>query len=261
MKRRVLLLPVLVAALYGQQTTPVVATSAFYDTDDPAAFVAFSKSTTVKLFEIIFKEDPKIRSATMSVRLFGGNPAPVGRYRLVVIRDGYAEPSPATIATYYQKLGMTQAEYQQQSSKLRKLTGNTLRVRMATTSGDQVTKLVEGDIIAAGLKKILPDRDSDYYAMEREQYLPMHMQMVKDGAMKSWSLWAFRSPAGTDRKHDAVATTVYKDLEAAMAPLTYRATFSKVFPNGNMGALVMRARSVVNTVETNYWRVLWSVSR
>ncbi len=261
MKRRVLLLPVLVAALYGQQTTPVVATSTFYDSDNPAEFVAFSKSTSLKLYQTILKEDPKVRMATMSVRLFGGNPAPVGRYRLVVIKDGYAEASPALVAAVYQKMGMTQAEYQKQAVPLRKVTGSTLRVRIGTTADDAIAQLVEGDIIRTDLKKIMPDRADDYYRMEMESYLPVHRQMAKDGQFKSWSLWAFRSPAGVDREYDAVTTTVFKDFEAAMANQRFPEGFAKVFPKGNLASLSARRNSVVSTRKMDFWRVLWSVSR
>jgi hypothetical protein len=261
MKRIAVFFPVLVAALFGQSSTPVVAMSTFYDTDDAAAYVAFSKVEDRKLYELALKEDPALRSVTLSERLYGGNPAPVGRFRLVVLKDGYVPASPAIVKAVYQKLGVSQEEFARKSTAMRKRTGATLRERVVSTSGDQLIKLVEGDITRTDVKKITLDRASDYYAMERDQYLPIHQQMVKDGKIKSWSVWAIRSPAGADRKYDAVTTTVFKNLEAAMANLAYTQTFATVFPKGSYASLAMRSRAVVKTSQIDYWRVHWSVSR
>src|SRR6476659_2503887 len=88
MKITALLLTTTVGAIFAQQTKPVTATSIFYDVADQndRAFVEFSKSSAQKLFQALLKEDQAIRMASLSVRLYGGNPAPPGRYRMVVIR-------------------------------------------------------------------------------------------------------------------------------------------------------------------------------
>src|SRR5262249_51287213 len=146
-------------------------------------------------------------------------------------------------------------------ASLRKRVGQTLRQRVASTSTDRSVNLVEGDIIRIDLMKIALDRVADYYNMERDDWLPMHAQHVKDGAIKNWSAWAIRSPAGSERPGDAVTTTVYKDMASAMANPQYASLFAKLFPNRSYSAVSDRARTVRTIVRTDYWRVIWAVSR
>jgi hypothetical protein len=249
---------------FGQQNIPVTAASTFYDVEDAneRAFVEFSKNSTKKLIEALMKEDAAIRTATLTVRLFGGNPAPVGRYRFVIIRDGFSLPNPERLAALAPKaVGMSYDDYMKKATSLRKRTGQTLRQRLDSTSGARPVNLVEGDIIRTDLMKISTDRATDYVNMERNDWLPMHSQRVKDGTIKSWSLWTFRSPLGSERRADAITTTVYKDLNAAMANPQYNTVYTKVFPDRSMAALSDRTRTVRTIVSSDLWRVIWSVSR
>jgi hypothetical protein len=264
MKITPLLLTFTVGAIFAQQTTPVTASSTFYDVDDhnDRAFVDFSKNSAQKLFAALLKEDRTIRMASMSVRLYGGNPAPPGRYRLVVIQDGFALPNTDRMATIVPKaVGMSYDDYMSKASSLRKVTGRTLRRRVASTSGDKPVNVVAGDILRVDLMKISPDRFSDYYNMEQNDWLPMHAQRVKDGAMKSWSVWSVVSPSGSRREGDAITTMVYKDFESAMRNPQYASLYAKLFPDRSIATLFDRSRTVRTIERSDLWRVIWAVSR
>jgi hypothetical protein len=264
MKIKALLLTAIVGATFAQQTKPVTATSTFYDVDgqNDRAFVEFSRNSAQKLFQAILKEDPAIRTASLSVRLYGGNPAPPGRYRLVVIREGFALPNTDLLATLVPKaVGMSYDDYMKKSTALRKVTGQTLRRRVASTSGDRPVNIAADDILRIDLMKISPDRASDYYSMEQNDWLPMHAQRVKEGILKSWSVWAVVSPSGSHREADAVTTAVYKNFESAMSNPQYAAMYSKLFPDRNSAALFDRTRTVRTIERSDLWRVVWAVNR
>jgi hypothetical protein len=143
MKFTVLLLTLTVGTIFAQQT-PVTATSTFYDVDGSSqrAFVDFSKKSTKKLVEAVMKEEPAIRSTSLSVRLWGGNPAPAGQYRMVIIRDGFSIQNTDRLASLSQKAtGMSYDDYMKKATSLRKVTGSTLRQRLASTSGDKPVNL------------------------------------------------------------------------------------------------------------------------
>jgi hypothetical protein len=264
MKRTTFLLLLTVGASFAQQTKPITATSTFYDVTDgnERAYVDFSKNSTKKLVEASMKDDPAMRSVIFSVRLFGGNPEPAGRYRLVIIRDGFPVSGTERLAAISMKAtGMSYEDYMKKAASLRKRTGQSLRQRIASTSGDTPSGIVEGDILRTDLMKIMPDRGSDYYNMERNDWQPLHAERVKAGAMKSWSLWAFRSPSGASREYDAVTTAVFKDLDSAMANPGYNAIYQKLHPGGNMTGISDRARTVRTIQRVDYWRVIWAVNR
>lgn len=264
MRKLPFLLLLVTGASFAQPTKPIVATSTFYDVDDAntRAFVEFSKNTTKKLVEALMKEDPAIRTATLSVRMYGGNPEPEGRYRFVLIREGFPGANQERLAALAPKaLGMSYDDYLKKATSLRKTTGSSLRQRLASTSTDKPVVLAENDIIRTDLMKIMPDRAGDYYNFERDDWQPMHAERVKSGAIKSWSLWTFRSPSGASRPYDAVTTAVYKDLDAAMANPGYGAIFARIFPNRNYAAVADRGRTVRTIVRSDLWRVIWSASR
>ena len=264
MRRLPLLLLSIAAASLAQPTKPVTASSTLYDVDDAndRAFVEFSRTSTKKLVEAAMKNDPSTRSVSFSVRLFGGTPTPVGRYRIVTIRDGYAELNTQNLAAVSQAAtGMSYDDYLKKAASLRRRVGQSLRVRVASTSGDKQLVLAEGDIIGSELMKIAPDRSADYYSLEENDWLPVHRQRVTNGAIKGWSVWSFRSPAGAARPYDAMTTAVYKNLESAMAGQGYPALFAKVHPNKNYAAISDRGRTVRTIVRQDLWRVIWAVSR
>lgn len=264
MNKTVLLLLLTVGASFAQQTKPITATSTFYDVTDgnERAFVDFSKTATKKLVEAAMKDDPAMRSVILSVRLFGGNPEPEGRYRLVILRDGFPALGTERLTALSMKAtGMSYEDYMKKANSLRKRTGQTLRQRVASTSADTPVVVAEGDILRTDLMKIMPDRGADYYNMERTDWQPLHAERVKAGTMKSWSLWAFRAPSGASRAYDAVTTAVFKDLESAMANPGYNALYQKLHPGGNMAGMSDRARTVRTIERVDYWRVIWAVSR
>jgi hypothetical protein len=264
MKITPLLLMAAVGTMFAQQTTPVTASSTFYDVEDhnDRSFVEFSRNSTQKLFDAILKDDKGIRAALLSVRLYAGNPTPPGRYRLTVIRDGFALPNTDRLSTLVQKVtGMSYDDYMHKATSLRKVTGQTLRRRVASTSGDKPVSLTPGDILRVDLMKISPDRATDYYNMEQNDWLPMHAQRVKDGGLKNWSVWAVVSPSGSHREADAVTTQVYKDFESAMRNPQYASLYTKLFPDRNLAAVIDRARTVRTIERSDFWRVIWAVSR
>jgi len=264
MKIAPLLFTVTVGAIFAQQTKSVISTSTFYDVEDKndRAFVEFSRNSTQKLFQAILKEDPAIRMASLSVRLYGGNPAPPGRYRLVVIREGYALPNTDLLATLAPKVtGMSYDDYMNKATSLRKITGQTMRRRVASTNGDKPANVAAGDILRVDLMKISPDRATDYYAMEQNDWLPLHAQRVKEGLLKSWSVWAVVSPSGSHREADAVTTQVYKDFESAMRNPQYASMYAKLFPDRSSATMSDRARTVRTIERSDLWRVVWAVNR
>jgi hypothetical protein len=264
MKITPLLFTVAAGALFAQQTTPVTAASTFYDVDgqNERAFLDFSRNSTQKLFDAILKDDAAIRNVSLSVRLYGGNPAPPGRYRLVVIRDGFALPNTDRLATLVPKVtGMSYDDYMSKAASLRKITGQALRRRVASTNTGKPSTIAAGDILRVDLMKISPDRASDYYNMEQNDWLPMHSQRVKDGVIKSWSVWAVVSPSGSHREADAVTTMVFKDFESAMRNPQYASIYTKLFPDRSVSALVDRARTVRTIERSDLWRVVWAVNR
>ena len=56
--------------------------------------------------------------------------------------------------------------------------------------------------------KVDPARIAEHRRLEREVWMPIHRERVRQGLIKSWSLWGMRFPGGTAREYDVIAITV-----------------------------------------------------
>ena len=77
--------------------------------------------------------------------------------------------------------------------------------------------------------KIEPGKAADYHKMERDIWMPIHRERIKQGLIKSWTLWGMRFPGGTAREYDAIAVTTFgkfADVENSYPP----EIFKKVHP-------------------------------
>jgi hypothetical protein len=77
--------------------------------------------------------------------------------------------------------------------------------------------------------KIEPGKAADYRKLELDVWMPIHRERIKQGLIKSWTLWGMRFPGGTAREYDTIAVTTYDkfaDVENSYPP----ELFKKVHP-------------------------------
>jgi len=63
--------------------------------------------------------------------------------------------------------------------------------------------------------KVDPGREDAYVRIEREIWKPFHQQRVKDGKMRSWSLYEVRFPGGDNREYGYLTVEVYNNIQDA----------------------------------------------
>src|SRR5262245_45318197 len=79
--------------------------------------------------------------------------------------------------------------------------------------------------------KIEPGKAADYRKMERDIWMPIHRERIKQGLIKSWSLWGMRFPGGTAREYDAIAITTFgkfADVENSYPPEIFKKVHAKM---------------------------------
>lgn len=73
--------------------------------------------------------------------------------------------------------------------------------------------------------KIESGKAADYLRMERDIWMPIHRERIKQGLIKSWTLWSMRFPGGTSREYDAIAITTFAkfaDIENSYPPEVFK---------------------------------------
>jgi len=97
--------------------------------------------------------------------------------------------------------------------------------------------------------KIEPGKAEDYRKMEREIWMPIHRERIKQGLIKSWTLWGMRFPGGTAREYDAIAITTFDkfaDVENSYPPEIFKKVHPKM-TDEERGARTTATRKMVRT--------------
>ncbi|HEX4946416.1 MAG TPA: hypothetical protein VFZ34_07135 [Blastocatellia bacterium] len=107
--------------------------------------------------------------------------------------------------------------------------------------------------------KIEPGKGADFRKLEQEDWMPIHKERVKMGAIKSWSAWNVRWPGGADREYDRINISTFNKFTDAETPYP-SAVFTKVFPNTPAGELMARFRKLARVVRTELVAVIDSTN-
>jgi hypothetical protein len=113
--------------------------------------------------------------------------------------------------------------------------------------------------------RLTTEDQADYGNFVQTMLLPLNSQAVKEGRSMGWTASRVVSPGG-DAAFDAVTSTTYKDLAAALpatAPNADQAQmrFAKAFPGRSYSAFVDEGRALRRAVRTELVRVIINVER
>lgn len=84
-------------------------------------------------------------------------------------------------------------------------------------------------VVEVGCMKIDPLKEEDYLKMEHDLWRPVHQERIKQGHMRSWTLYSVRFPSGSKNECDYRTVNVYNSLADMERPIGE--VFTKVHPN------------------------------
>ena len=84
-------------------------------------------------------------------------------------------------------------------------------------------------IVEVGCMKIDPLKEEEYLKLEHDLWRPVHQERIKQGHMRSWTLYAVRFPSGSKNECDYRTVNVYNSLADMERPIGE--VFTKVHPN------------------------------
>jgi len=105
--------------------------------------------------------------------------------------------------------------------------------------------------VTVNYMKVEPAKAAAYVQMEREVWKPMHQQLVKDGKMKSWSLYAVQFPGGDNREYGFLTVETYNSIQNVEgADVDFTSLVKKIHPNktlADLEAQTLNSRSLVRS--------------
>lgn len=77
-------------------------------------------------------------------------------------------------------------------------------------------------------------KSADFLTLEKEQWVPVHHQLIRDGKKIAWYMYRVKYPAGTKKDYDYVRFNVFAEWKQAEAPYAeLPETLKKVHPRLN----------------------------
>jgi hypothetical protein len=99
--------------------------------------------------------------------------------------------------------------------------------------------------VTVSYMKVDPAKEDAYVRMERNVWKPIHQQSVRDGKMKSWSLYEVRFPGGDNREYGYLTVETYnsiQDVEGSYGDsASFTSTLKKVHPDKSAVGLLSQA--------------------
>jgi len=110
-------------------------------------------------------------------------------------------------------------------------------------------KYIEVDYMKAS-----PGKDADYLKVEQEMWKPLHQERIKQGLVRSWSLYGLQFPSGTAEKYDYVTVNAFDQFSQLENPYAnFGKTLTTVHPGVKADDLFDRTEKTRNLVRSEVW--------
>lgn len=106
-------------------------------------------------------------------------------------------------------------------------------------------------VVSVAFMKVDPAKHDEYRRLERELWRPMHQERIRQGQMRSWTVYAVRFPSGSKRDYDYAVVNTYKsvaDMERSIVDVV-----PKVHPNLSVDELSRRTGAARELVRGEMW--------
>lgn len=106
-------------------------------------------------------------------------------------------------------------------------------------------------VVSVAFMKVDPAKHDEYRRLERELWRPMHQERIRQGQMRSWTVYAVRFPSGSKRDYDYAVVNTYKsvaDMERSIVDVV-----PKIHPNLSVDELSRRTGAARELVRGEMW--------
>ncbi len=106
-------------------------------------------------------------------------------------------------------------------------------------------------VVEVGCMKVDPLKNDEYLKLEHDIWKPMHQERIRQGHMRSWTLYEVRYPAGSKRECDYRTLNTYNSYSDTERPIADIA--AKVHPNIPLAELGRRTVSGRDFARGELW--------
>lgn len=119
----------------------------------------------------------------------------------------------------------------------------------AVSTDTKSAKYIEVDYM-----KTNPGKDADYLKIEQEMWKPLHQERIKQGLVRSWSLYRVQFPSGAAEKYDYVTVNAFDQFGQLENPYAnFDKVLTKVHPGVKVDDLGDRTEKARSLVRSEVW--------
>ena len=102
--------------------------------------------------------------------------------------------------------------------------------------------------------KVDPGDESEYLKLEEDVWKPLHQELIKNGILKSWSVYGVEFPSGTDEKYNFLTINVFNSLQDyEKRSSSFGSVFPKVHPNKKVDDVLSQTFKTRRLVRSELW--------
>ena len=106
-------------------------------------------------------------------------------------------------------------------------------------------------VVEVSCMKVDPLKEEEYLKLEHDMWRPVHQERIRSGRMRSWTLYAVRYPAGSQRECDYRTVNTYGSLADIDRPIAD--VFAKVHPSIPIAEVGRRTVSARDLRQGELW--------
>jgi hypothetical protein len=106
-------------------------------------------------------------------------------------------------------------------------------------------------VVEVACMKVDPLKESDYLKLEHDLWRPVHQERIKQGRMRSWTVYEVRYPTGSQRECDYRVVNTYGSLADVDRPIAD--IFAKVHPTVPIGEVGRRTIAARDLTKGELW--------
>jgi L-rhamnose mutarotase len=124
---------------------------------------------------------------------------------------------------------------------------------LGTTVNTGIARQAQADpgVVQVAFMKVDPTKNAEYMALERDIWKPMHQDRIKQGTMRSWTVYSVRFPTGTKREYDYAVVNTYNSL--ADADRSMQDVAARIHPKIPIAELSRRTYAARDLVRGELW--------
>lgn len=97
----------------------------------------------------------------------------------------------------------------------------------------------------------------DFIQSEKETWLNIHKQLIREGRKAAWYMYRVKYPAGSEKEYDYVRFNVFTDWKQVEAPYAgLNEIIKKVYPNGDPQEIIRKNQQSRELVWTQVFQVI-----